>query len=104
MKKSTITQAVLFLALLGTQASAAETFSPAYINQVSSAASFSRMSTVEIMKPAIEVAQRLAALRPDKSVDEIDTVETVTALYEGLQQGSELLVTAGARTVPPRTE
>ena len=41
------------------------------------------------------------ALRPDKSVDEIDTVATVTALYEGLQHGSELLVTAGARTVPP---
>ena len=35
---------------------------------------------------------RIAALRPDKSVDEIDTVETVTALYEGLQQGSELLL------------
>ena len=47
---------------------------------------------------------RIAALRPDKSVDEIDTVETVTALYEGLQQGSELLVTAGARTVPPLPE
>jgi DNA ligase-1 len=44
---------------------------------------------------------RIAALRPDKSVDEIDTVDTVTALYEGLQHGSELLVTAGARTVPP---
>jgi DNA ligase-1 len=44
---------------------------------------------------------RIHALRPDKSVDEIDTVETVTALYEGLQHGAELLVTAGARTVPP---
>ncbi len=44
---------------------------------------------------------RIHALRPDKSVDEIDTVETVTSLYEGLQQGAELLVTAGARTVPP---
>ena len=44
---------------------------------------------------------RIHALRPDKTVDEIDTVETVTALYEGLQHGSELLVTAGARTVPP---
>ncbi len=44
---------------------------------------------------------RIAALRPDKSVDDIDTVETVTALYEGLQHGSELLVTAGARSVPP---
>ena len=47
---------------------------------------------------------RIAALRPDKSVDEIDTVETVTALYEGLQHGSELLVTAGARTVPPEPD
>ena len=44
---------------------------------------------------------RIHALRPDKSVADIDTVETVTALYEGLQHGSELLVTAGARTVPP---
>jgi DNA ligase 1 len=44
---------------------------------------------------------RIHALRPDKRVDEIDTVETVTRLYEGLQHGSELLVTAGARTVPP---
>jgi DNA ligase-1 len=44
---------------------------------------------------------RIHALRPDKSVDEIDTVASVTALYEGLQHGSELLVTAGARTVPP---
>ena len=43
---------------------------------------------------------RIHALRHDKSVDEIDTVATVTALYEGLQHGSELLVTAGARTVP----
>ncbi len=40
---------------------------------------------------------RIHALRPDKSVDDIDTVETVTALYEGLQHGAELLVTAGAR-------
>ncbi|HEV8698636.1 MAG TPA: ATP-dependent DNA ligase [Candidatus Limnocylindrales bacterium] len=44
---------------------------------------------------------RIHALRPDKTVDDIDTVETVTALYEGLQHRSELLVTAGARTVPP---
>ena len=44
---------------------------------------------------------RIAALRPDKTVDEIDTVETVTALYEGLQHGSELLVTASSK--PPRT-
>ena len=41
---------------------------------------------------------RIHALRPDKSVDDIDTVATVTALYEGLQHGSELLVTASART------
>ncbi|MFL5674564.1 MAG: ATP-dependent DNA ligase [Chloroflexota bacterium] len=43
---------------------------------------------------------RIARLRPDKTVDEIDTVETVTALYEGLQHGSELLVTAGSRPAP----
>jgi len=41
---------------------------------------------------------RIANLRPDKPVDEIDTLETVRALYEGLQQGAEQLVTAGART------
>jgi DNA ligase-1 len=40
---------------------------------------------------------RIANLRPDKPVDEIDTLETVRALYEGLQQGAEQLVTAGAR-------
>jgi len=40
---------------------------------------------------------RIANLRPDKPVDEIDTLETVGALYEGLQQGGEQLVTAGAR-------
>jgi DNA ligase-1 len=44
---------------------------------------------------------RIHALRPDKSVDDIDTVASVTELYEGLQQGSELLVTAGARAVSP---
>ena len=38
-----------------------------------------------------------ANLRPDKPLDEIDTLETVQALYEGLQQGAEQLVTAGAR-------
>ena len=43
---------------------------------------------------------RIARLRPDKTVDEIDTVETVTALYEGLQHGAELLVTAGSKTRP----
>ena len=41
---------------------------------------------------------RIARLRPDKTVDEIDTVETVTALYEGLQHAPEHLVTAGARS------
>ena len=41
---------------------------------------------------------RIARLRPDKTPDEIDTVETVTALYEGLQHGPEHLVTAGARS------
>lgn len=40
---------------------------------------------------------RIANLRPDKSPDEIDTVETVTALYEGLQHGTELLMTANKR-------
>ncbi len=45
---------------------------------------------------------RIVRLRPDKTPDEIDTVETVTALYEGLQHGQELLVTAGARSTPRR--
>jgi len=40
---------------------------------------------------------RIVRLRPDKTADEIDTVETVTALYEGLQHGAEHLVTAGAK-------
>ena len=40
---------------------------------------------------------RIANLRPDKPVDQIDTLETVQALYEGLQQGAEQLVTAGSR-------
>jgi DNA ligase 1 len=44
---------------------------------------------------------RIHALRHDKSVGDIDTVASVTALYEGLQHGTGLLVTAGARTVPP---
>jgi DNA ligase-1 len=42
---------------------------------------------------------RIVRLRPDKTPDEIDTVETVTALYEGLQSGAEHLITAGARPV-----
>ena len=41
---------------------------------------------------------RIHALRPDKTVDEIDTVGTVTELFEGLQHGAELLVTASARS------
>ncbi len=41
---------------------------------------------------------RIAALRHDKPADEIDTLETVRALYEDLQHGAEHLVTAGART------
>jgi DNA ligase-1 len=40
---------------------------------------------------------RIANLRPDKPVDEIDTLETVTRLYEDLQLGAEHLVTASAR-------
>jgi DNA ligase-1 len=40
---------------------------------------------------------RIVRLRPDKTAEEIDTVESVTALYEGLQQGAEHLVTAGSR-------
>jgi DNA ligase-1 len=40
---------------------------------------------------------RIARLRPDKSVQEIDTLATVTAIHEGLQAGAEHLVTASAR-------
>jgi DNA ligase-1 len=40
---------------------------------------------------------RIARLRTDKGPDEIDTLETVRALYEGLQHGAEQLVTAAAR-------
>ncbi len=43
---------------------------------------------------------RIVHLRLDKSPAEIDTIETVTALYEGLQEGAEHLVTAGARNGP----
>ena len=45
---------------------------------------------------------RIHALRPDKSVAEIDTVASVTALYEGLQQGTGRLVTAGHDAPPAR--
>jgi DNA ligase 1 len=47
---------------------------------------------------------RIVNLRPDKTVDEIDTIETVTALYEGLQHGAEHLVTAGARLSPSNAD
>jgi DNA ligase-1 len=40
---------------------------------------------------------RIARLRPDKDPREVDTLETVTRLYQGLQEGAEHLVTAGAR-------
>src|SRR5262245_9520202 len=40
---------------------------------------------------------RIASLRPDKPPDEIDTLDTVRALYEDLQHGAEHLVTASAR-------
>ena len=47
---------------------------------------------------------RIATLRPDKTPDEIDTLESVEALFAGLQQGAEHLVTAGARpSVPTRS-
>jgi DNA ligase-1 len=41
---------------------------------------------------------RIARLRPDKSADEIDTLETVRELYERLQHAPAQLVTMGART------
>jgi DNA ligase-1 len=40
---------------------------------------------------------RIAGLRLDKPVEEIDTTATVAMLYEGLQHGAEHLVTASAR-------
>jgi DNA ligase-1 len=47
---------------------------------------------------------RIARLRPDKPPSEIDTLDTVRAIYEGLQHGAEQLVTAGARTIVPSAE
>ncbi|MGZ8502664.1 MAG: ATP-dependent DNA ligase [Candidatus Limnocylindrales bacterium] len=47
---------------------------------------------------------RIVRLRPDKTVDEIDTVATVTALFEDLQHGAEDLVTAGARPTAVPTD
>ncbi|HEY6058445.1 MAG TPA: hypothetical protein VIV06_10455, partial [Candidatus Limnocylindrales bacterium] len=40
---------------------------------------------------------RILRLRTDKQPGEIDTLETVEALFRGLQEGAEHLVTAGAR-------
>jgi len=40
---------------------------------------------------------RIVQLRPDKSAEEIDTLESVRALYEGLQRAPAQLVTMGAR-------
>ncbi len=45
---------------------------------------------------------RIAGLRPDKTVDEIDTVAGVEAIWRGLQHGAEHLVTARAGS-PPKT-
>jgi DNA ligase 1 len=44
---------------------------------------------------------RIVALRHDKTPGEIDTVATVTALYEGLQHGAEHLVTGDAHAPEP---
>jgi DNA ligase-1 len=41
---------------------------------------------------------RIANLRTDKDPSEIDTLQTVRELFEGLQHGPEHLVTAGARS------
>jgi DNA ligase-1 len=40
---------------------------------------------------------RIARLRPDKTAADIDTLETVERVFEGLQSGAEHLVTASAR-------
>ncbi len=64
MNNKTVIQTAFLLAVCVGQAGAAETSSPAYITQVD-AASFSRASTADIVKPAMEVAQKLSALRPD---------------------------------------
>jgi minor curlin subunit len=64
MNNKTVIQTAFLLAVCAGQAGAAETTSPAYIAQVDTG-SFSRMSTADIVKPAMEVAQKLSALRPD---------------------------------------
>ncbi len=40
---------------------------------------------------------RIAQLRPDKTVTRPIRSRPVTALYEGLQHGAELLITAGSK-------
>ena len=40
---------------------------------------------------------RIARLRPDKTVDQADTVEVIRGLYRDLQSGTDHLVTAAAR-------
>jgi DNA ligase-1 len=47
---------------------------------------------------------RIVRIREDKTPDEVDTVVTVTALFEGLQHGAEYLVTAGARKAVPAND
>ncbi len=42
---------------------------------------------------------RIVRLRPDKPAAEIDTLATVEAIFRGLQQGAEHLVTAGHRAL-----
>ena len=63
MKTSTILITTI-LALFAGQSRAGEFSSLAYVNQVDKSA-FSRISTKDIVRPAIQVAQTLAALRPD---------------------------------------
>lgn len=46
---------------------------------------------------------RIAHLRQDKKAAEADTLATVEQLFEQLQHGTELLVTAAARMLPPPT-
>jgi DNA ligase-1 len=47
---------------------------------------------------------RIVRIRQDKGPHEVDTVATVTALFEGLQHGAEYLVTAGARRALPASD
>ncbi|MGH2512617.1 MAG: ATP-dependent DNA ligase [Candidatus Limnocylindrales bacterium] len=43
---------------------------------------------------------RIARLRPDKDPAEIDTISSVEAVWSGLQEGAEQLVTTGHRALP----